>query len=101
MIKKYLSERENLKGLVFIMDIRRIPGQEEINLIDWFHEIDTPVILVLTKADKLKKNRIKAQRELISEALYIGNDEFIVFSAKTRQGKEKVWAAVEELINQV
>lgn len=100
MIKEYLSERENLKGLVFIMDLRRIPGQEEINLIDWFKQIDTPVILVLTKADKLKKSKIKAQLESIAKALFIGNDEFIVFSAKTRLGKEKVWVAVEELINQ-
>ena len=100
MIKEYLSERENLKGLVFIMDLRRIPGQEEIDLIDWFHQIATPVILVLTKADKLKKSKVKAQLELISKALFIGNDEFIIFSAKTRQGKEKVWVAVEELINQ-
>jgi GTP-binding protein len=100
MIKEYLSERENLKGLVFIMDLRRIPGQEEINLIDWFKQIDTPVILVLTKADKLKKSKIKAQLESIAKALFIGNDEFIIFSAKTRLGKEKVWVAVEELINQ-
>ncbi|MBT4365064.1 MAG: YihA family ribosome biogenesis GTP-binding protein [Desulfobacteraceae bacterium] len=100
MIKEYLSERENLKGLVFIMDLRRIPGQEEIDLIDWFHQIATPVILVLTKADKLKKSKVKAQLELISKALFIGNDEFIIFSAKTRQGKENVWVAVEELINQ-
>jgi GTP-binding protein len=98
MIKEYLSERENLKGLVFIMDFRRTPGQEEINLIDWFKQIDTPAILVLTKADKLKKSKIKAQLELIAKALFIGNDDFIIFSAKTRQGKENVWAAVEDLL---
>ena len=34
MIETYFSTRETLKGVVFIMDIRRMPDQKELNLID-------------------------------------------------------------------
>ena len=37
MIETYLSERETLRGVVVIMDIRRIPRQEELNLLAWLN----------------------------------------------------------------
>ena len=55
MIETYLTTRNTLKGVVLIMDIRRIPGIQELNLIEWFHYFNIPSILILTKSDKLSK----------------------------------------------
>ena len=98
MIETYLSTRETLQGVVLIMDLRRIPGLEELNFIDWLNHYDIPVILVLTKADKLSKTKRLKQIASISKTLSIDKDALILFSAKTRLGKEKVWDKIKNLL---
>ncbi len=98
MIETYLSTRDTLKGVVLIMDIRRIPGQKELDLIDWFKHFNIPEVLILTKTDKLSKTKQIKQHILIAKALFVDKDDLILFSSKTRQGKEDVWNAVERLM---
>ncbi|MDM8526022.1 ribosome biogenesis GTP-binding protein YihA/YsxC [Desulfococcaceae bacterium HSG8] len=99
MVETYLSTRITLKGVVLIMDIRRTPGHEELNFIDWLRHFSIPSILILTKADKLSKTKQAKQHISISNYLSADKDDLILFSAKSRQGKDAVWNAVEEAIN--
>ena len=55
MIEGYLSLRGNLRGLILIMDIRRNWTQDEQMLVDFMSARELPSIVVLTKADKLKR----------------------------------------------
>ena len=98
MIETYFSTRETLKGVVFIMDIRRMPDQKELNLIDWFNYSNIYSILILTKADKLSKTKQINQHLSIAKALSVDKKELILFSAKSRQGKNAVWHAIEKLL---
>jgi GTP-binding protein len=98
MIETYLSTRKTLKGVVLIMDIRRIAGMQELNFIEWFHYFNIPSILILTKIDKLSKIKQKNQHLAIAKALSVNEEELILFSAKTRMGKGGVWKAIERLI---
>ena len=99
MIETYLSTRTTLNGVVFILDIRRTPGQQEHKLLDWliFHRI--PFFLVLTKSDKLSKAKQKLRQGQIAEALSVSIENLILFSAKSRQGKKQVWQAITGLLN--
>jgi GTP-binding protein len=97
MIETYLSSRRTLKGVVVIMDIRRIPRQEEHELIEWLKYYSIDGILVLTKTDKLSKPKRIKQHNAIAEALAIDPAKLILFSAKSRQGKDAVWAAINSL----
>jgi len=97
MIETYLSTRKTLKGVVVIMDIRRIPRQEEHDLIDWLKYFSIAGILVLTKTDKLSKLKRLKQHIAIAESLAVDPDKLILFSAKSRQGKDAVWDAVISL----
>ena len=99
MIETYLSTRKTLKGVVLIMDIRRIPGVQELNFIEWLHYYTIPEILVLTKSDKLSKNKQTTQRKVIAGALSFPKEEMILFSAKSRLGIDDLWNAIERLIN--
>jgi GTP-binding protein len=98
MIETYLTTRNTLKGVVLIMDIRRIPGMQELNFIEWFHYFNIPSILILTKSDKLSKIKQKNQHLAIAKALSVNEDQLILFSAKSRMGKDDVWNAIERLI---
>jgi GTP-binding protein len=98
MIESYLKKRETLSGVVLIMDIRRLPGLEETNFIDWLDHFDRAHFLVLTKADKLSKTKQIKQQQAIANALSVDRDALILFSAKSRKGKEDVWQAINRLI---
>ena len=98
MIETYLSTRDTLKGVVLIMDIRRIPGIQELNFIKWLHYYHIPIILILTKSDKLSKIKQKNQHLSIAKALSVNQEELILFSAKSRMGKNEVWDVIGRLI---
>jgi GTP-binding protein len=99
MIETYLTTRNTLKGVVLIMDLRRIPGIQELNFIEWLHYFNIPSILILTKSDKLSKIKQKNQHMAIAKALSVNKEELILFSAKSRIGKDDVWGAIERLIS--
>ena len=97
MIETYLSSRESLKGVILIMDIRRSPGNEELNFIDWLAREGLACLMVLTKTDKLSKTRQKMQQMMIAKAVGRNTEEMLLFSAKTKKGKTDIWQAIEAL----
>jgi GTP-binding protein len=98
MIETYLSTRKTLKGVALIMDVRRVPGIQDLNFIEWLYYYNLPGMLILTKADKLSKNKQLMQKASIAKALSVNKDDLILFSAKSRLGKDVVWDAIEKLI---
>ena len=92
MVETYLKNRETLKAVVVILDIRRDPASGDTDLIDWLQHYNIHPIIVLTKADKVSRQQAKKRAGLIAGQLPgISPDEPVVFSAKTRQGREEVW----------
>jgi GTP-binding protein len=97
MIETYLSGRRSLKGVVVIMDIRRVPREEEHNLIAWLEHYSIARILVLTKTDKLSKTKQDKQRAAVARSLDVDSSELIMFSTKSRKGREDVWDQIVSL----
>jgi GTP-binding protein len=97
MIENYLTLRVNLKGIISLLDIRRTPGPEEQDLMGWLEKNRIPCIWVLTKADKFSKTRQNSRRLAISDAMGLAPEKLILFSAKTRLGRDAVWAALKSL----
>lgn len=98
MIETFLTARNTLRGVVTLFDIRRNPGQMETDLLDWLIFQDIHAIPILTKADKFKRGRQNERRRQIANALGRRAGDFILFSAKTGQGKEALWTAIEQQI---
>jgi len=98
MVENYLSTRETLKGTILIIDIRRTPDEKEYDLIHWLNYHSIPITIVLTKVDKLSKSNQAKRRAAISKVLGIQETDLLLFSAKTRQGKEFVWEAVNKMM---
>ena len=80
------------------MDIRRNPGQEEFDLFEWLSHYNIPTIHVLTKTDKLSKSKQAVRHQAIATSLSKNKGDLILFSAKSRQGKDNLWTAIETLI---
>lgn len=97
MVERYLSSREGLCAVVVILDLRRQPNEADHDLLAWLARYNIPEIVVLTKADKLKKNKQHYQSRLIGEDLSKDPSSLILFSAATGMGKQVLWKAIEAL----
>ncbi|MGD8963666.1 MAG: ribosome biogenesis GTP-binding protein YihA/YsxC [Desulfobacterales bacterium] len=101
MIETYLSGRQTLKAVVVIMDIRRTPLQEELNLLGWLNHYAIAAIVVLTKTDKLSKSKLAQQHRRITQALTMDPKDLILFSAKSRRGRDTLWRSIMSIIGNV
>jgi GTP-binding protein len=96
MMEAYLRERQSLAMVIFILDIRRDPSEDDLSLRDWLAHYRIPYIFILTKSDKLSKNQAIGRQRLIEKALGANAEKkTILFSAQTQQGKEKLWQFLE------
>ena len=90
MIKSYAQNRKNLKLAFLLMDIRRIPGDFENEMIDFLSSLSIPAAIVLTKCDKLSANKRNESFKKISLSMGIGEESFIFSSAHTGEGKKEL-----------
>nr|WP_320015927.1 ribosome biogenesis GTP-binding protein YihA/YsxC [uncultured Desulfobacter sp.] len=99
MVETYVGTRKNLLGLILLMDIRRDPGKEELDMVRWLETKQMPCLLVLTKADKLSKTKQLKQLDAACTAFNRDRDGIVLFSAKTRQGRQTIWDEIHNLID--
>lgn len=99
MIRTYLEIRESLSGVVFIFDIRRVPREDDIRMLDWLEEFGVPTIPVITKMDKVKRSQRDKHIKVIVEETGLPLDAFSLFSASTREGSEEIWERIEAALN--
>lgn len=94
----YLVQRPSLAGVVLLIDIRRGITKQDYGLIEWIAQAKLPVLILLTKADKLpygqRQRAIAAIRKEVANQL--GSFETIAFSATNRIGLEE---ATEKILN--
>jgi len=64
MIDRYLRERGELKGIIFLIDSRG-PQDSDVTTWDWLTQLEAPIIVVATKIDKLKRGERKAALDTI------------------------------------
>ena len=95
MVRTYLEQRKGLKALVLLFDIRRVPRQEELQLLDWLEEFEIPTIPIITKVDKISRSQRSKQIRPILEATGLSLDAFTLFSALTKEGREEIWQRIE------
>ena len=98
MMETYLSRRENLRGTVLILDIRRIPSAEDLQMLQWLRASGIPPLLVVTKCDKLSKSQRSRQAAVIARQVGVEPEELSLFSALTREGLDGVWSRIEALL---
>ncbi|MDN5679368.1 MAG: ribosome biogenesis GTP-binding protein YihA/YsxC [Ewingella sp.] len=89
---EYLQMRNSLKGLIVLMDIRHPLKDLDRQMIEWAVAVGTPVMLLLTKADKLASGARQAQVKMVREAVkeYMGDIQVEAFSSLKKQGVDKL-----------
>ena len=93
LIGPYLSKRQQLAGLVVIMDIRRPLTDLDLRLIDWFRPTGRPIHILLSKADKVsRQEQTKILRSVKAELATWGGAELYsvqLFSSLKKTGVDE------------
>ena len=97
LIEAYLDKRDVLAGVVLLVDVRRGPEEEELDFVPWLAERKVPIVVALTKADKLPKNKRMLEVAKAKKTLALKRDPFAV-SAQTGDGVEDLWRAIDKLV---
>jgi GTP-binding protein len=98
-IEQYCRSRENLCGVVVILDARVGPTQLDLSLISWLTDLSLPALFTITKSDKLSKNKIAQALHQTATALSIDPEQIVPFSSQTGEGKKRLWQAIVHLLN--
>lgn len=96
MIQGYLNAREPLGLILFLFDIRRIPTEEDLDLMEWIAKAGKGVILVLTKVDKVTENEKRKSTDAILKKFNIPNLHYLHFSAPQKVGREILVRMIQE-----
>jgi GTP-binding protein len=97
LIEGYLSGRTSLAGVLLLIDIRRGVQEEELDFVPWLHERSMPVVVALTKADKLAKNKRTLEVMRARQTLALTRDPIAV-SASSKDGIDPLWRAITQLV---
>jgi GTP-binding protein len=97
LIETYLSSRASLAGVLLLIDIRRGPQDEELDFVPWLAERATPIVVALTKADKLAKNKRMLEVARSRKILGLTRDPYAV-STLDGEGIDPTWRALLSLV---
>jgi len=96
LIESYLEQSAHLAGLILLIDIRRDPTAEDMQMLEWLAARELPALIALTKVDKVKRGeRAKRVQKLKAEL----SVDVVPCSATTGEGKVDLLGAVDDLVN--
>jgi len=98
LITNYLENRETLKCVVVIIDIRHEPKAMDTQLIQWLREQSISVLPVYTKIDKLSGSMRQKNARLLDAGHTIKAGERVLFSAKTGQGRDQLISMLSDFL---
>ncbi len=99
LIEGYLENRDNLKLVVLLIDIRHEIGANDKMMYDWLAHYYDQVLVIATKADKINRSQIQKHTAMVKKGLNLRKDDMLItFSATTKQGKEEIWEIFDDMI---
>ncbi len=102
MIETYLQQREWLRAVVQIVDVRHDPTPQDQQLRGWLAHFGIEIVMVATKADKLKRSQRDKQAKNVRRVLGMSSDEPLhLFSSLNREGRQPLWNRLDELLTPV
>jgi len=94
LVEAYLAERGPLRGVVCILDFRRVPDRLDLDLIDFLRGAGRPIWVAFNKADKVSQPRRAGQLRKVCQPLPpLPGAPFLV-SARTGEGVPELFEAL-------
>ena len=99
LMERYLRHTQQLRGIVMLLDARRDPSDDDVDMLDFLAEVEVPVLLAVTKIDKLKPREVAARIAALAGTLELDEEQRIPFSATTGEGRHELARSITELVD--
>jgi GTP-binding protein len=100
LVEEYISERQNVNMVFVLIDARHEPTYLDELMVSWLEYYEISYAIVLTKADKISKN--KMEKQIYRSSKIVNNDElckdYIPFSIITGEGKSEILQLISEAL---
>lgn len=100
LIRRYLSEGEDIEEVILLLDSRRVPNEMDLQMFQWIlSATGYEPIVIITKMDKLKRSQHAKAIKEIREKLGASKDCMMIpFSAETKSGREEFLELVDKIL---
>lgn len=88
MIEEYLVDNRDLRLVVMLLDARRVPSDQDDQLVEFLSYHGVPFLLVLTKSDKLKRAGLLKARRAIADHYNLDPEELVATSSVSGMGRD-------------
>ncbi len=98
LIERYLHGSKQLRAVFLLIDIRHDPSANDKMMYDWIIYNGYHPVIIATKLDKINRSQIQKNVKIVRQGLGMEKDGIIIpFSAETKQGRDEIWALIDEL----
>ena len=99
-IEEYLFNRKQISLVIFLLDIRHSPTENDKLMYNYIISSKLPFIIIANKADKIAITKVSDQvSKLLKEINPIGDATCLPFSSERKIYKEDVWNIIDEYVN--
>ena len=99
MMQDYFATTEDLCHVFHLVDIRHEPSANDRQMYEWICHNGFEPIIIATKLDKLKRSQVAKAVKTVKTGLGVRPGTIVIpFSAETKQGREEIWALIDEMI---
>ncbi|MCD7863482.1 MAG: GTP-binding protein [Lachnospiraceae bacterium] len=99
MIEKYLHSSKMLAAVFLLVDIRHEPSANDRLMYSWICSQGFHPVIIATKADKINRSQLDKHKKLLRTGLGLEKGtEIFPYSALTKQGREEIYAYIDQLI---
>lgn len=98
-LDSFFKDKENISHVFMLVDSRHDPTADDVQMIEFLHYHMLPFTIILTKADKLSKMKLKENIRAIAADLYLTPNNMLATSSETGYGKTDVLNKLREIID--
>ena len=98
-LDEFFAQKQNVAHVFMLVDSRHTPTEDDLQMLEFLHFHTIPFTVVLTKADKLSRMKIKEHIKMIATSLRLGVGNLLATSAETGYGKIDVLNKVYDVIH--
>ena len=99
ILEYYLTNSQNLKCVFVLVDGRHEPSDNDRLMLKYLNQFAIPFAVVATKCDKIKKNDILKNRQMIAHGLALGESNIIMSSSATKFGLKELLSVMQNFTN--
>lgn len=97
----FFAKKEDIRHVFLLIDIRRDPSGDDLQLVDFLNYHIIPFSVIATKSDKLSRMKTKERRRAIASQFGLGEDNVAVVSSVTGEGKADVLSRIAQVCSVV